>query len=314
MTTKTHLLYHAFDVPNRDLDDYEVPEGTMCAITGEPLSVGVEANSLLTSASSAPHEIFPNDTSEYVSWEAAQCYKYFRGGLTGNLLARDRDWKKHLPEGHKPMVSTSSARRKDRPNWQKLLYGTDPHASLKPGDTTVAIFTEEFQRRLWLDATMSTVGPHWKPHLFSGSTRRTLEVSFEDLREVLALCEYVYTLGFTKQQLQSSLVGAQSKMGLLTTLGLPRVKVLDNALAEWRDTDELKLAAFCCQRAGFDPLDDYPDQIEALDAPKEYTCLIPTPTTSSTASTMGPATTSSESQSPQKTLGAEGERQMGLFS
>jgi len=305
--TKTQLLYHAFDVPHRELEKVELPAGRTCAITGEQISRGVAADDLLTNASSAPHEIFPNDTSAQVSWEAAQCYKYFRGGLTGNLLARNRDWKEHLPTGHKPMVSTSSARRKDRPNWQKLLYGTDPHATLKPSDQTIAIFTEEFQRRLWLKAEMSTVGEHWKPYLFNGSTRRSLEVSFPRLREVLALCEHVYSLGFTKQQIRQGLLGAQSKMTLLTTLGPRRVKAFDDTLAEWRGTDELRLAVFCCQRAGYDPLDDFPDQIEALDAPKDDTCLIPRPKKSTTVST----TTSSESLTAPTQKAA---RQTELFS
>lgn len=305
--TKTHLLDQAFDCPDRGFEAEPVPEGTTCAITGEPLSEGAKADSLLTRASSAPHEIFPNYTSDYVSVEAARCYKHFRGGLTGNLLATCDP-----VAGHKPMVSTSSADKKDRPNWQRVLYGTDPHAVLEEGLRCLAIFTEEFQRRLWLDARVSVVGPYWHPYIYSGSVVRTLTVDLALLRKTLALCEYVYSLGFTKENLLSSLYGS-TKKALCFTLGLPRVQTLDAALEEHRGSDELLLSAFCCQRASFDLTDPFPEQLGALEAPERFHCLIPK-TTSRSRSKKAPQTSSSARPTPPPKKKSPETGQMGLFT
>lgn len=316
--SKTQLLYDAYDVPDRDLDEYECPPGTTCAITGEEITCGVEADSILTNASSAPHEIFPNATSDYVSWEAAQCYKHFRGGLTGNLLAITGPPGAERPSawGYKPMVSASSASSKDRPCWQSVIYGTDDHVTLEKGMPCLAVFTEEHYRRLWIEAELSTTGPHWKPYFYSGTTVRALAVEFSTAQDVLGLCEYVYSLGFTKEQIRTSLTGAISKMDLITELGPTRVQTLDEAVASYRGTDELRLATFVCQRASIDVSDSFTDQIEALEAPKDHTCLIPTPqkTTSPPASTTAPATTSSEPPTRQKEKTESGDPQMGLFS
>jgi len=310
--TKSQLLHEAFDVPGRDLPIE--PCDARCAIGGVPLAEGVPVSEVLTRATAAPHEIFPHATSGYLSVKAAECYKYFNGGLTGNLLAVETD---DGARGWKPMISESSARRKDRPCWQKVVYGTDPHATLPRGAACLAVFTEEFQRRLWIDTPVCRTGGQWRPYLFDGSTRRTLTVVFEKLRRVLALCEYTYSLGFTKDHLRESLLGAQSKMALLTELGPTRVGQLNVELQKHRGTDELRLAAFICQRAGFDLSDSFSDQIAALEAPERYTCLIPkleSRKTQQTPSTPGPATTSSESRSRQTgTSSEEKEGQGRLF-
>jgi hypothetical protein len=288
--TKTDLLDRAYGCPPRDFDVVDLPEGSRSAITGAPIPgdppQGVEADSLLTNASSAPHEIFPYQGSNYVSEAGARCYKHFRGGLTGNLLAVAGD----PPRGYKPMVSTKSAEKKDRPNWQRVIYGTDEHAELSTSDRCLAIFTEEFQRRLWLEADVSIVGSVWRPYLYYGSVVRALRVRYRLLRGVLALCEYVYSLGFTKDNLLNTLFGS-TKKDLCLALGLSRARELDDTLARYRDSDELLLATFVCQRAkGADPEQSHSSNQSALEAPESYQWLIPSPTNSSKVSRKKPPT------------------------
>ncbi|NBC16686.1 MAG: hypothetical protein GVY18_05130 [Bacteroidetes bacterium] len=299
MNAITHLLHDAFEPPpvtERYGEPKPLPPGSICAISGEPISEGFRSESLLTRASSAPHEIFPVYTSDYVSVEAARCYKHFRGGLTGNLLAVERP--DGSVEGHRPMVSLDSANSQGRSNWQRILYGLDPHATLEEGGRCLAIFTEEFQRRLWLDARLSTVGPYWQPYLYSGSLQRTLTVDLIELQHILALCEYVYSLGFTKDHLLHGLLNSRS-MAAVREHGFPRIRQLDAILDDYRESDELLLAVFVAQRT--DSLD--PRTNAGLMAPETYRCLIPTPKPQTTSdSSKNPKASSAPRRRPRGTM------------
>lgn len=310
---KAHLLHDAFDVPARPEQDAPVPIGSVCALTGAPIRRGVEANSLLTRASSAPHEIFLVASAKYVSLESARCYKYFKGGLTGNLLAVGRNASPvgdSMPAGVRPMVSTDSAEDKERPCWQRVVYGTDPYFNLETGRQTLAIFTPEIKRRLWLDARLSTVGPHWQPHLDWGPHQRTLTVDFARLRQVLALCEYTYSLGFAKDNLLKGLFETP-KMDLLREVGFARTRQLDEALTPYRNTDELLLSCFIVQRAtSFNPQTN-----EGLDAPEDSQCLMPMSSPKPFPTTLKPTarTSSANPTPPPKTTSGSGS-QTQLFS
>lgn len=303
---RADLLDRAFAVPDlrpRDLRTARPARvGERCALTGRALRPGetvVLAEALLTSASSAPHEIFPaagGAGATHVSLAAARCYKHFRGGLTGNLLAIGRSTAEDGSSetlGLAPMISAASAdaaaeRGAPRPCWQRLLYGTDPHGDLRAGDLTLAVVTEEFQRRLWLDARLSRFDAEdrpangrgangrsatWSLYLYwtgtaAGSHARNVTVRVPRLRAVLTLCEYAYALGFSKDALLTGLLGGSRPAPLRTVaaVGFRRTSALDDALEMHRGTDELLVAACVVQRA------PDPDEIEA---PPAYRYLIP---------------------------------------
>lgn len=277
----------------RKLRPVALPPGSYCALTGAPIREGVPSEALLTSASSAPHEIFRVASSDYVSIEAARCYKHFKGGLTGNLLLVVQP--DGTATGYRPMISRESA-GDDRPCWQRVIYGTDPHVALQPGMQVLAIFSDSFKHRDWIRAEISEVGPAWRPYLHAGSDDRPLTVDIRRLRAVLALCEYVYGLGYDKTSLTTTLY---HHYGMLQELGFAAVRRLDAALAPWRGTDELLLAALVVQRPGtLDPITR-----QGLDAPEDDQWLIPAPissrkTTSSASPPPRPTPTSPRSQLP----------------
>jgi hypothetical protein len=160
------------------------------------------------------------------------------------------------------MVSAESAAASGRVTWQSLIYGTAPGLEAVP---SVAVFSDEARRRLWLDARVSIPGRVWLPYLCwsspVGQVSRTLRIDMEYLQQVLALCEHVYFLGFSKPAIMQGLF--HSGYETLSTAGMARARVLDAALAPHRGTDEMLLAAFIVQRT------------KPAESPAPYQCLIP---------------------------------------
>lgn len=260
--TKVQLLTTTFDPPAVRFAPQILPPGEVCAMTGDPIDEGIPANALLTEASSAAHEIFPVTNARYVSVDVARCYKDFKGGLTGNLLAIERSG---AVLGARPMLSPVSAAEKKRPTWQSVLYGTDPYCTIQDGDRALAIITEEAKRRLWLQAVISTVGRQWRPFVYWQNTVRLLNVNVDDLRRVLALVEHAVYIGYSREAILTNL-SLGTRMEIIRRYGWSHVRNLENAFNPWLRTDELLLAAFVVR-----PL----KKNMGLEAPEKYQCLIP---------------------------------------
>lgn len=275
MIRKTQLLDEAYDVPDlREVDlrtARPARAGERCALTGEYVNAGdtvVEAESLLTSASSQPHEIFVVPDATHVTLHAARCYKHFHGGLTGNLLAIRRG---ESTFGVSPMISNASADEQGRPSWQRIIYGIDEHAALIGGDITLAVVTEESKRRLWLDAHVARFDPDgdWSLYMFWTGARgqsfaQNVVVHVPQLRAVLALSEYAYTLGFSKDALLRGLFHAPYPV--ISEVGVTRTRELDAVLDSYRGSPELPVACCVVQRA---------PTIDNLESPSIHQALIP---------------------------------------
>lgn len=231
---KIDLLFSAFQPPEIDIE----PEpAAICAISGKCIEFGVPVAKLVTGATNQPHEIFRVSNTRYVSVEAARLFKYMRGGgsggLVGNLLATPAG-------GDKPMVSRDSALKAGRRCWMDILN------EIEPGTPTVAVFSTDTKRRLWLLAELSVVGPSWRVYLHEGEYSRNLTVDITRLRRCLALCETVYALGFSKIAMRRSLYdyAVMRKTGL----SFSDVARLESDLAQWRNTDEFLLSIFVVQK------------------------------------------------------------------
>lgn len=228
---KCTLLCSAFSPPA--LERQPTPVSALCAMTGRQITEGYRVDSLVTEATSQPHEIF-RYPSEWCSVEAARLFKSMRGpaSMLSNLFA-------NAERGVKPLVSKESAVAQDRPCWRDILE------SLPLGIFTVAVFTEESKRRFWLDAPLTLTGQAWRPYLHWRNVSRVLTVDVERLKALLSQVENVYSLGFSKDAI---LRGLFDNYQQVQRFGFSATQRLESELLPYRDSDELLLAAFVAQK------------------------------------------------------------------
>lgn len=132
-------------------------------------------------------------------------------------------------------------RRLDRPCWTDFL------AHLEIGATCVTILADDTKKRLWPDARISRIGPSWEPYLQTTNICRNLRIDYERFLDALSLTEEVYGMGFSKNAIMESLLDPSSRKAI-QLVGWDIVTQLDRALAAWRSTDELLLAAYISQK------------------------------------------------------------------
>lgn len=233
---KTKLLFDAFQPPEIDMPPEPLTNG-ICAISGELITAGVPIAKLVTGATNQPHEIFKVSGTQHVSIEAARLFKFMRGGGTGgmigNLLATPTG-------GDKPMVSRDSAVKAGRKCWMDIIN------AIEPSTPTVAVFSTDTKRRLWLQAELSIVGHNWRVYLHEGDISRNLTVDIWQLRKCLLLLERIYSLGFSKIAMRDSLydLAAMKRAEVSYT----EVARMESELTHWRNTDEFLLSLFVVQK------------------------------------------------------------------
>lgn len=231
---KINLLFQAFQPPElkANIQIHEINNG-ICAISGNKINQGVKIVDIVTGATNQPHEIFRVTGTEYVSVEAARLFKHMRGGMIGNLLATPHN-------GNKPMVSRETAIKSNRPCWMDIVN------MIEIGTPTVAVFSIDTKRRLWLSAQMGIVGDNWRVFLHDKSVSKNITVSIDQLRRCLQLLEKIYVCGFSKNHMSSSLY--DYSVIKKQNLSFKEVSKLENKLAPWRTTDEFLLAKFIVQK------------------------------------------------------------------
>lgn len=230
---KISLLCEGFSPAQLANPPQQVPVGTRCAMGGHLIEDGYLTRHLVTGATSQPHEIF-EVPSDWCSVEAARLFKSMRGeaAMLGNIFAEPG-------KGVKPMVSRDSATANRRPCWHDLITG------LAPVTECVAVFTEESKRRFWIDAPLSITGKDWRPYLHWRNVSRVLSVDLLTLQETLVVVSDVYSRGFSKPAILSSLC---ENHNLVIQFGFREVARLDHQLSSLRGSDELLLATFIVQK------------------------------------------------------------------
>jgi hypothetical protein len=229
-------LAAAFDPPPLAKPPERVPDGTICAMTGTPIAAGYPLRSILSDATADIASTFPyRSGSQYVSEGVA---RVFKSRLTGNLCCVETAAGWH---GERPMVSRESAANAQRPCWSDLVR------ALAPGMRTVAIFSDDVQRRLWPRAAVSPVGPAWRVYLHASGISRCLTIAHADLLRILDGVERWYAAGINKDALQR---------GILTLAGAPAQKALgmracleaEREIAAYRSNNAFPVALYIAQK------------------------------------------------------------------
>lgn len=229
----------------------------VCAFTGEPITTGYPAKTVIKSATSEVAETF-RYPSPYVSKAVAELFRYqteLRGNLIffkhhTNILSGYRPDPIYLyghPEIkggiHRPMVSAESAQKQNRLAWSHIIHRMNRIPN-------VAVFSDESKRRLWHKAQLSTYGPNWRPYFHGTPVKgapaisRTLHIDSDTLRTLLDIVEVALNHGFSKNSIAHGLAAQYS---LMNDIDFIETFKLEKQLANHRATDEFTLAIFIAQ-------------------------------------------------------------------
>lgn len=206
------------------------PQRAACALCHVPVVEGYPTSTLIkpTTADLA-------DTFGSADWVCEICARAFVQSktLASNLYADANG-------ALKPMIAQASA-TPERPSWRDLLR------ALPFGTPCVAVVTSNTKRRLWPRAPISAFGEQWRPLFVDGDTDRVLRINADALLTQLAFVEYVYSRGFSKPIIASSLyLGLTVKR--IREIGHDTIRNLEDVLSRWRGSDEFLLALFIAQK------------------------------------------------------------------
>lgn len=236
--TVDEFLAEAFSVPYPS-EPIKLPEGSRCSRDGQRITIGYHFKDVVAKTTPVVQDVF-RVRSPYLSVASGRLMssgKVGMGGIFGQVFGfySNGTW-----EGSFPTISRKTAEEKGRQCWHDLIL------SLPIGIDCVAIFSDDSKKRLWIDATVSRFGPCWRPYYHSGNDSRLLTINVERLREILKVVEMLYSIGFPKQAIRTTLCD-QSASKVLQQVGAAQILVWEQELIPWRTTDELLLATYVVQ-------------------------------------------------------------------
>lgn len=238
------LLAAGLDLPPVAEAAEPVPPGTVCALTGQPLTTGYPRRLMTTEATTEFLDHFRGDVHGWVSESAARCYRS-ANPRAGNPCARSilavqegagavRLWS--------PLIARESAAAQGRPCWSALVrLAWQAHA----GRPVLAILTTNTKKRLWPRARVGALGSRTPLYYYDSDTQGdgVLWLDWPRLLACLDLVEELYTAGFPKPVLRTCLLRKTDADPLRALAG-------ERALAPWRGTPEFRVAALIAQKTG----------------------------------------------------------------
>ncbi|MDE1904930.1 MAG: hypothetical protein KGH75_00585 [Rhodospirillales bacterium] len=210
---------------------------TYDAMTGTPITAGYPLATILSVTTADIASTFPHH-SGYVSDATARVFGNSK--FTGNILAYQRDgaW-----IGMRPLVSRENDLSVDRGLWCDIL------PNLPIGTPCVAIFSDDSKRRLWPNAVVSTIGPHWRVYLHASEFGSALiTIDHAALLECLVLVTRWYDTALTKDAMRRGILRLASS-AWVNGAGWAMARRAESEIAPWRDTPELAIALYVAQHA-----------------------------------------------------------------
>lgn len=237
------LLAAAFPLPELRIPPEMVPAGTRCAISGRPLTTGIRVSDVTTGSTTEFLDQFRGGLYGYVSEAAAQCFRS-ADPRKGNILARSLAVFDGEP-GMLPLIARERAMAEGRPCWSDLVRSVWPRWR---GRRCVLIISTDTKKRLWPRARVGALGGQTPVYYYDGPTagNSTLYVDWPRLSACLELVEEIYTAGWPKAAIRTSLYCA----GSMAQGDLGRVKLWERELAEWRGRSEFIVTVLIAQRRG----------------------------------------------------------------
>lgn len=204
-----------------------------CGVCGIQGQTGFFRNELLDVSSSNTTVLFPFNT-QFIC-------RYCVG-----MWKEPKKWHRSvfaLPGKVQFPVISSDSEAQDRPTWSsvfRMLADTDP------GIPRVLVCTTDPKKRVWPRARVSS-GPYAQIYIHdpSGAVSDNRTVLIRDLASCLALVEYIYSQGFTKEHIRKNLLSYQK---LCLNIGYIQASRLENLLSFWRPRPEFYPAVLVAQK------------------------------------------------------------------
>jgi hypothetical protein len=258
--TPADLLVRAFNLPPPDREPVQLPPGEHCAVSGKPITVGYPMAQITTTATTEFLDAFRGGQSVcgYVSEAAARCYRAASPRL-GNPCARAMllfaDGTGYLPiiredtkgEVKLPRLLEETGAPISRPRWTDLVREVWPE---RRGQMCLVIATTDVQKRLWIRARVGALGPRTPVLLHDGPLSEVRLIDWPRLIECLGLFEDVYTLGWSKEAIRTSLY---ANLNVCQAVGVAAARDLERRVAAWRERPEFAFAALIAQRRSTPP-------------------------------------------------------------
>lgn len=236
----TEFISPHLDIPAPET--IRVPEHTICAFTGHPITEGVPLKKVIKPATATLADTFKYP-SDVVSRSTAHCFADSRG-LRGNLFITEHGIQR-------PMISAQSAAKQGRSTWQAVFQeclttpprtGERLQRSGNPCPTKPAIFvvTDESKRRLWTDAVI-TEGETLRVFLNNSEMARVIAVEKTELLNCIGIVQSCLANGFTKRMIASSLFQDRKTVA---KIGWGLAREHERNCARYRNTLAFKLALF----------------------------------------------------------------------
>lgn len=206
----------------------------VCGVCGEYSEQAWPRNEILQKTTSNITVTFPHNTDamcEYcvVMWDGGRSNKWNRGLLAVPGMT------------YFPLIAENAElQTEERPTWVQALRTLDPDSP------RVCVLNTDFKKRVWPRAKISH-GDHLSMliHDTSRSISDNRSLSLKLLLDVLAFIEDVYTLGFSKTAIETSLMGIQKQVKVV---GFAQTAKLESQLCELRRLQEFTPAVMVAQK------------------------------------------------------------------
>lgn len=249
--TPAEFLVRGLQLPALGIEPHEVPPGTVCAITGQPITAGYRVAEMVTDATAEFLDCFRGGVDGWVSEAAARCFKK-SDPRQGNPCARSflifEDG-----TGWMPLINREAAAAQGRPAWTRLVREVWP---ARQGQRCLAILTTDTKKRLWPRARIGQLGERTPVLCYDSETEqnRILFVNWVELVRCLEMTEEVYSAGFPKADIRQTLYRVWN---VLQKNGIERVWQWERELARWRGSDEFVMALLIVQKDSTDKEEEY---------------------------------------------------------
>lgn len=225
-----------------------VPPGTVCAISGAPLTEGYPVAAMVTDATSEFLEQFRGGIHGWVSESAARCYRSANPRDRHNGVANPCSRSNVVfADGTcwQPLIALPEARKQGRACWRELVREVWPS---RRGERCLWVLTTDTKKRIWPAARVGVLGQRTPMMVYDPSGSNQGSVVWLDWPQLLACLDVVeaaYAVGFPKPAIRENLYSAYK---IVTGAGYGAAKRLEDALAAWRGTPEFLVATLIAQR------------------------------------------------------------------
>jgi len=282
--TPADLLAEGLKLPLPDWSPDDVPEGSCCSITGQPIRQGYKVADITSDATGEFLDCFRGGLNGWVSVNAARCFKssnprqgnpcarsviVFEDDVLWNPLvdqnAEDKaaqdvtkaeaklaELQAHgaAPEEiakHELALGKLKKRIGDvsgRGCWSQLVRSIWPE---RKGQQCLVIFTTDTKKRLWIKARVGALGSCVPVLIYdSGSAQDVIKfVNWPRLIECLDVVEEAYSYGFAREIIRRNLFISTK---IAQEVGIAKTREMEKMLSAWRRNAEFALAVLISQK------------------------------------------------------------------